>query len=78
MRKIIEIPKDAYELLEKKYNNNQANALECIILNGTTIPDAKWIPTMEGNGLRVECSVCKERQFSKSKYCPECGSRMGE
>lgn len=24
-----------------------------------------------------ECTVCKQREYSKHKYCPNCGAKMG-
>ena len=37
-------------------------------------PEGHWIDVMEGNTLKVECSECKKRQFSKTNFCSSCGS----
>ena len=38
MEIVIKINEDAYNLLEQKYRNGKADALDCIILNGNILP----------------------------------------
>lgn len=42
-------------------------------------PKGKWIHKMQvmSNPYTEQCSVCKEWQKDKTKYCPNCGSYNG-
>lgn len=87
MKLIIGVSEDYYERLKDKRYNRKATTSDATILDGTPYeesPTGHWIfdeymrkedKKYAPNGFYL-CSVCCNKQFESSNYCPNCGADM--
>ena len=56
--------------------DNVACQYEAHELEGEWIEGEIWEDTDGGWGFWQKCSICREVEHHKKKYCPNCGARM--
>lgn len=82
MRIIINIPEEAYKLLQNEgVDWLGAEHILNAVANGKPLKTGYWLPYAEIDGKTVEwvCSSCRRMKSTtkdKTEYCPVCGAYM--
>ena len=81
MQLLIDIPekryKDILRIADVQLENRHFKTAEQIIANGTPLPKGEWEDVPMGYYMLLfRCSNCLRKSTMKSKYCPNCGTKM--
>lgn len=84
MSKEKQMLEDLIEIFDEEYERRRLitpqNTAEKMTAKGyRKQSEGEWIWTVNGTEdyeMYYVCSVCKEHDFVKSKFCPECGAKM--
>ena len=83
-KQIEEMRKDLIEIFDEEYEKRRIITADFTAIKMTAKgyrkqSEGEWIWTENGEADCEKywvCSVCKEHDFVKTKYCPNCGAKM--